>query len=642
MESPTLTRMSDAIMHRGPDDSGMFVSPDRRIGFGFRRLSIVDLSSAGHQPMQTQDGSVTIVFNGEIYNHAVLRKTLEQRGYTYRSRSDTETILYCYQEYGLDFVHKLLGMFAIAIWDGNRQRLVLARDRIGVKPLYYHDRNGSFVFGSEIKAILQHPAVEKEWNEEALEYYLTLLVTPAPITMFKNIRKLEPGHRIVVTKDGKVAEEQYWHPLGGVNQPSIDLVGTPTTSSPLAEAGEQHTEDETIDTVRKLLRQSIKDRMMSDVPFGVFLSGGIDSSTNVALMADLMNRPVDTFTVGFRDLEKYNELEHARSIAKQFRTNHHEIIIDHKDAFDFLPRLVWHQDEPLADPVSIPLHFVSKLARENGTIVVQVGEGSDELFAGYASMKRDLSFYNNAWKWFGLLPRVVKKSAYLLGSPALRAQGAYLISDYMRRGAEGDELFWGGAVNFTEEHKRLLLTSRRGITAIGEMVHGWHREARSWLGSDDYLASMIYLEFRHRLPELLLMRVDKVSMASSIEARVPFLDHRLVEYGMRIPGDRKINNDRTKHILKQAVEGLIPDPIINRPKQGFAAPVDEWMRGAWYPFVKDLFTNSPLSRSGILNRPFALEILESHRRGKVRSGQLVWNLTNLLLWHERWFGSSAS
>ena len=633
-----LIRMSDTIKHRGPDDSGSFVSPDHRVGFGFRRLSIVDLSPAGHQPMFSPDKSVSIVFNGEIYNHRVLRKELEAKGYTYRSRSDTETILYAYQEYGLNFVHKLLGMFALALWDERKKILVLVRDRIGIKPLYYTVTGGQFIFGSEIKAILQHPSVPRELDPRAMDAYLTFLISPAPSTMFKNIRKLEPGHLMVVGQDGILRNEQYWDPVPIGEQPSIDIDGTPIPHSTLVENAAGMTEESCISTIRSLLRQSIKDRMMSDVPFGVFLSGGIDSSTNVALMAELMDRPVDTFSVGIRDLEKYNELGYARQIASQFKTNHHEVIIDHKMAFDFLPKLIYHQDEPLADPVCIPLYFVSKLARDNGTIVVQVGEGSDEQFAGYQSMLRELRFYNTAWKAYRALPGFAKSFIYGAAALFLERKQEYLALDYIRKGLKGEELFWGGAINFTETHKRLLLDGQRKTDQqfLHALAKSWHDELLRRDPGADYLKRMIYLEFKNRLPELLLMRVDKVSMATSIEARVPFLDHRLVEYSMTIPEEFKIKNGEPKYILKKAVEGIVPNNIIYRKKQGFAAPVSEWLRNEWSCYAENAILESALVKQGILQYGFIKQMIESHRQRKIDAGQNIWNLLNLVLWHKYW------
>jgi asparagine synthase (glutamine-hydrolysing) len=633
-----LIRMSDSIKHRGPDDSGTFVSPDHRVGFGFRRLSIVDLSPAGHQPMSTLDKSVSIIFNGEIYNHLVIRKELEAKGYKYRSRSDTETILYAYQEYGLNFIHKLLGMFALALWDEKKRMLVVARDRIGIKPLYYTIADGQFIFGSEIKAILQHPSVSRELDPQAMDAYLTFLISPAPLTLFKNIRKLEPGHFMVVGQDGIQRDEQYWDPVPFGEQPSIDIDGTPIPHSTLIQNAAGMTEESCISTIRSLLKQSIKDRMMSDVPFGVFLSGGIDSSTNVALMAELMDRPVDTFSVGVKDLEKYNELGYARQIAKQFKTNHHEVMIDQKMAFDFLPKLIYHQDEPLADPVCIPLYFVSKLARDNGTIVVQVGEGSDEQFAGYPSMLRDLRLYNTAWKAYRALPGFAKSFIYGAAGLFLEHKQEYLALDYIRKALKGEELFCGGAINFTETHKRLLLDGQRKTDQqfIQKLAKGWHDELLRRDPGADYLKRMIYLEFKNRLPELLLMRVDKVSMATSVEARVPFLDHRLVEYSMTIPQEFKIKNGEPKYILKKAVEGIIPNNIIYRKKQGFAAPVNEWLRNEWSSYAENTIRESTLVKQGILQYGFIKLMIESHRGRKIDAGQNIWNLLNLVLWHKYW------
>jgi len=633
-----LGKMTDILLHRGPDDRGWYRSRNKTVGLGNRRLAIVDLSPAGHQPMSNADGSVWITYNGEIYNHLQIRRSLEEKGYSYRSRTDTETILHAYEEYGINCVHKLLGMFAFAIWDEEQQSLFLARDRIGIKPLYYTFVKGSFIFSSEIKAILEHPAVERDVNEEGLYHYLTFLITPAPMTMFKGINKLEAGHYLIVDKNGNVTNEQYWDcvELTG-EQPTIDANGVPVSRQSAADT-QQLTEDSCIQTLRALLKESIKDRMMSDVPFGVFLSGGMDSSTNVALMAELMDRPVDTFSVGFRDLEKYNELGYARQIAKLFKTNHHEIIIDYKDALDFIPKLIYHQDEPLADPVCIPLYFVSKLARDNGTIVIQVGEGSDEQFAGYNWMLRELRFYNSVWKYYTALPQFAKKGFYKVAAPLFEKQHWYLPLEYVRKASFGDELFWGGAINFTETHKQHLLNGwfrDKGLNS--HLIAKKYHDMLLVKDPDvDYLKRMIYLEFKNRLPELLLMRVDKVSMATSVEARVPFLDHRIVEFSMRIPLQLKIKNGTTKYVLKKAVEGIIPNEIIYRKKQGFATPVNEWLRNQLANYAYDKLFNSEIRKRGYFNYDFIKRLYDNHKEGKRNEGQNLWNLMNLNLWYDYW------
>ena len=618
-----LKRMTSVIAHRGPDDEGIYISPDRMLGFGFRRLAIIDLSPAGHQPMSTPDGSLWIVFNGEIYNHLELRKTLEAKGYRYRSKTDTETILYAYQEYGLDCIEKFYGMFAIAIWDSRKKELVLIRDRIGVKPLYYTFSNGALLFGSEIKSILEHPSLSRTLNTQALYDYLTFYATPPNETMFKGIYKLEAGHYAVINRNGEMRKTEWWD----LNHRTEHFPKEKFLSEAFC-----------VENLRRLLRDSIKLRMMSDVPFGVMLSGGIDSSLNVALMSELMMRPVETFSVGFKDLEKYNELGYARQIATEFKTNHHEILLTEQDAIDFLPEMVWHQDEPNADPVCVPLYFVSKLCRKSGTIVAQVGEGSDEEFSGYTQYLRELWFQ----KYYdSLLPESLKALFYQV---LRRVQPLSLLSDYARRSLYQEPTFYSGAVSFTEEQKAELCTT--------PFLHDSHSSARISKAyfkrfeslstpseSADVLRKMIYAEFKNRLPELLLMRVDKMSMAVSIEARVPFLDHRLVEFAIQIPESLKLKHGIPKYILKKAAEGIIPNNIIYRRKQGFAAPAIEWLRnGKLSPIAEDLVLSSGLIKENLFRKKFIKRLFEEHRSGKANRGQQLWSLLVVSLWYDRFFG----
>src|SRR6266567_302031 len=394
-----IVSMRDVMTHRGPDDSGDLIFDDARGGFGFRRLSIIDLSPAGHQPMHGCTDRVWLVFNGEIYNHAKLRAGLEERGHVYASRTDSETILHLYEERGLDFVHEIEGDYAIAIWDADREQLVLARDRAGVKPLYFSHQNGRFIFASEIKAILQHPSVTPEMNEEALYHYLTFVTTPAPQTLFKNIGKLPAGHMLTIDRCGEVRITTYW-----------DALPSSIASEPLSDADHEK-------KILSLLRDSIKKRMMADVPFGVFLSGGVDSSANVALMSELMSQPVRTFTVGFHDCAELNELESARAISQRFGTDHHEVMIGREEMQKFLPELIFHQDEPIADPVCVPLYYVSKLARDTGTIVVQVGEGSDEIFGGYDWFRTYLQIEERFWRHAERFPVPARHAATVLAKP---------------------------------------------------------------------------------------------------------------------------------------------------------------------------------------------------------------------------------
>ncbi|SRR5579883_443075 len=610
-----LVRMSDAMVHRGPDDSGYHISKSGVCGLTFRRLSIIDLSPAGHQPMSTPDGRYTLVFNGEIYNHRLIRSELEAKGYRYRSHSDTETILYAYQEWGEACLEKFFGMFAIAIWDEEKQELFCARDRIGIKPFYYATPNGRFLWASEIKVLLQHPALKACLNENALPHYLSLMMPPAPETMFEGIYKLEAGHSLRIDSNGKIHKREWW---------SLLNAGAPL---------DRITEEEAIAEIRRLLRQSILDRMMSDVPFGVFLSGGIDSSLNVALMAELMDRPVQTFSVGFKELEKYNEMQYARSIAERYKTDHHEILIDSRDAEGVISSLAYHEDEPNGDPVCIPLYFVSKLARESGTIVVQVGEGSDEEFAGYPWLVRDIKLYDRLWRPLGKVsPKIMRRAAFLATSPLVKNP---LIREYMRRFSRGEELFWGGALAFTEEHKRRMLKNYGSEMSSTAFARQWHKEVRTAYPRSQYTRRMMYLEFKQRLPELLLMRVDKVSMATSIEARVPFLDHRIVEFAFRLPRQIKLGpNYVPKYILKKAAEGILPNEHIYRKKMGFAAPVNEWLRTDLKLFLDDHLFQSDLIKSR-MDEQYVRRLFLEHTTGVRNNGQLLWTLLNLTLWEEQ-------
>src|SRR5262245_52047642 len=364
--------MRETLIHRGPDDAGIYLSPDRRVGLAHRRLSIIDLSPAGRQPMSNEDGTVWITFNGEIYNHLPLRKELEAKGHLYQSRTDTETILHLYEEEGAECVRRIEGDFAFAIWDSRRRELLLARDRLGVKPLYFAVLPGAFLFGSEIKAILAHPRMTRRVDRAALYHYLTFVAAPAPRTLFQGVHKLPPATRLTVEAEGQIRTETYWDPLA-------------VPADPVAVEGDA---EACAARIRDLLGSAIEARMMSDVPFGVFLSGGLDSSANVALMSRLMDRPVRTFSVGFKDHPSYNEFEYARQVARLFKTEHHEVEIGWSDLLEAMPGVVFHQDEPIADWVCVPLHFVSALARSTGTTVIQVGEGSDEQFFGYEGYRR--------------------------------------------------------------------------------------------------------------------------------------------------------------------------------------------------------------------------------------------------------------
>jgi asparagine synthase (glutamine-hydrolysing) len=621
----TVVAMRDTMVHRGPDDAGAeaWSDPAGGVALAHRRLSIVDLSAAGHNPMPNETGDVWITFNGEIYNHRALREELEAKGHRYRSHTDTETILHLYEEEGPRCVERLQGMFAIAIWDVPKRELFLARDRLGVKPLYYARPSGGFLFGSEIKALLAHPAVSADLDEEAFHHYLTFICTPAPLTMFRGISKLAPGERMIVRSDGSVSSDIFWSPMSD------------TVAAQVAEMSEAEMEERLLD----LLRASIGKRMMADVPFGVFLSGGVDSSTNVALMSELMSDPVRTFSVAFKDYEQYNELQYAREIAQQFHTDHHEVVIDWNDLESFLPEMIYHQDEPIADWVCVPLHYVAKLARQSGTIVCQVGEGSDELFHGYDGYISAARFRRRFWEPFQRLPGPLRDGTGRAVTGLARRMGRGEVHALqVAEAAAGRLPFWGGAICYQGVIKdRVLARNGSAVPDSYEIVRRFWDAAERERPGADLLQKMTYLELKQRLAELLLMRVDKMTMATSVEARVPFLDHDLVEFAMALPPEMKVRDGVGKYLLKKAVAGtLLPEHIVYRKKQGFGAPVSEWFQGELGQRAQRQIRGSALAERGLLDYDEVDRMWEAHRRGPVNWAFHLWNLYNVSAWYDYW------
>ncbi len=616
-----LKKMSDIIIHRGPDSDGQWISEDHKCGFSFRRLAIIDLSPLGNQPMFSHDERYTIVFNGEIYNHQIIREELISLGYNYRSGTDTETILNGYAEWGADLLQKLVGMWAIAIWDNEKKELFFARDRIGIKPFYYHFQSGRFVFGSEIKSIFQHHAIKKELNFEEIPIYLNYVMSGSE-SLFSGIKKLPPGSYGILKQNGDLKINKYWSPIAQTKNYTT--------------LNDKEIQDEVI----RLLRVAVKDRMMSDVPFGVFLSGGIDSSLNVALMAELMDRPIDTFTVGFKELEKYNELGYAKQISDLFKTNHKEILIDEKDCFDALHKINFHTDEPNGDPVCMPLYFLSKLTKDSGTTVIQVGEGSDEQFVGYKWMRREWEFYNSYWKMYDNMPSLFKKSFYSIAKSPFKFLNRYAELEYLRRSSYDEELYWSGLPRISATHLEDFILDHSKIDELGasKFAKKMYEDLNKVNEKADYLQKMIHLELTHRLAEILLMRVDKITMAHSLEARVPFLDHRFVEFTMSIPPEKRVPpKSETKHILKKAVEGILPNNIIYRKKQGFAAPVAEWFRNDWYKFAEDSLLNSKFAKLELFNKDYMKNLLTIHKSGKKNYSPEIYQLLMLNLWYDKNF-----
>jgi asparagine synthase (glutamine-hydrolysing) len=656
VEESTLTQMRDTMIHRGPDGGSNWISQDGRVGLAHRRLSIIDLSTSATQPMPNEDETVWVSFNGEIYNHLRLRDELKSAGHQFRTdHSDTEVIVHGYEQWGLDgMLERIEGDYAISLWDTKTEKLFLIRDRVGVKPLYFSLQDGMLLFGSEIKAIVAHPSVKRDVDPMAMYHYLSFLTTPAPMTMFKGIFKLPAGHYLEIDKNGNFKSSRYWDAVPGSGINSSDTVG-------LSDAA---LESFYVDGIRTRLEQSVEKRMMSDVPFGVFLSGGVDSSTNVALMSRLMDRPVDSFTVGFKDFHHLNELEYAQQIATQFKTNHHEILIDEKDMIGYLDKLIHHQDEPIADWVCIPLYFVSKLARDNGVTVIQVGEGADEQFAGYASYMGYLDLYHKYWQPFrNHLPKSAQHIVAGAAKMAARLKpGLEVYADIIDRAARDREHFWTGAMVFWNITKRQLLNSGADwkCTVPQELIEsGLFQE--SYLEKDtfnvissflkpfdaahpgsDALTRMIYNEFKLRLPELLLMRVDKITMSESLEARVPFLDHKLIEFSMDIPEKWKTKNGVAKYLLKKAVEGIIPDNIIYRKKMGFGAPMADWLRGQFGHQVEQAVLSSKLLQRGFFNVDYIRTMFIDHRNKRRDTSLYIWTLFNLTSWYDYWIDGRTS
>jgi len=606
-----LLDMNQTMFHRGPDGGGAWLEERNRAGLGHRRLSIVDLSAAAFQPMSNEDGSVWISFNGEIYNHAEIRRELETSGgHVWKtSHSDTEMIIHAYEQWGIGCLERFRGMFAIALWDGREGKMYLIRDRIGIKPVYYTVHNETLTFASEIKAILKVVDRKPAINEKALYDFLSFLTTPAEDTLFTDIHKLRPGTWLCVDH-GKITQHQYWD-VWDHTRPEIYKAS----------------EDEIKEALLSELRTAVKLRKEADVPVGVFLSGGIDSSTNVALFSEGEKGNVKTFTIGYdRDYVSYqNETEYARMMAEYSGAEYHERLLTQEDLFAILPEMVRLQDEPIADPVCVPVYYVSKLARDNGVIVSQVGEGSDELFWGYEKWKDYLRLAQLNSLPFTLL---LKKAGLLALQHIGKSRGYYY--ERLRRGILRQPLFWSGADSFYETEKRMMLSTHMvkrfsGYTSFEALRPTWERfNANAWEKS--HLNWMTYTELRHRLPELLLMRVDKMSMGVSLECRVPFLDHKFVELAMSIPEKIKTKNYVSKYILKQTVRGLIPDELIDRKKQGFGVPVYDWFSGRLGGEMRREVLNFS-NQTGFFDTAYIKTMFDNPH-----NGYRMWFLFNLALW----------
>lgn len=597
--------MCRVIAHRGPDDQGVLVRG--RVALGMRRLSIIDLEG-GRQPMTNEDGSVTVVFNGEIYNYRDLQRELEARGHRFQTNSDTETIAHAYEEYGARCVEHLRGMFAFAIWDERRRTLFVARDRVGKKPLYYTQTpQGTFVFGSELKSLLQHPQVGREIDSEALDAYFTFGYVPDPLTIFRGVSKLPPGHHLTLAGD-KLTVERYW-----------DF----SYDSP---APESTREEDYLEELRALLSESVRMRLVSDVPLGAFLSGGVDSSTIVGLMARHMSQPVKTFSIGFNE-DSFNELKYARVAAKHFETDHHEFIVT-PEICDVVDELAWHFDEPFADSSAIPTYVVSKLAREHVTVVLS-GDGGDELFAGYTRYVTD-----QRRSGFARLPRVVREQ---LMQPLSRRlpHGAWGRNYLSNVALEPLERYLDSVSVFTSLGKHSLYTRdfRESLGRTDRTLESFEAHAAR-VGTNEPLDALLYIDSKTYLPGDILTKVDRMTMAASLEARAPLLDHKLIEFVTRIPARLKMRGAETKRVLKRAVEDFVPPEILDRPKQGFGVPIQQWINHQLRGRIRETLTSQRARERGYAEPAYVAVLLDEHERNRRDHSTQLWALFMLELWHQ--------
>jgi asparagine synthase (glutamine-hydrolysing) len=610
LEVGVLERMRDVIRHRGPDDAGLFI--DGNVGLGHRRLSIVDVA-AGHQPMTNEDGTLRITFNGEIYNHAELRPALEARGHVYGTHCDTETILHLYEEAGARCVEQLRGMFAFAIWDGRRRELFIARDRLGVKPLYYvQTADGSLYFASEIKALLAARAVAPELNYEALPDYLANHATSEAETLFRGIKRLLPGHTLL-WRDGAVEIRRYWD----ISFQSDD-----------GAAG--RSDDDYIAEWTELFRTSVRLRLMADVPLGMFLSGGIDSSAIAAVMSGMVSEPIKTFSVAFAEREA-NELEYARLVAEAYKTDHHEIVVSPEDFFNALPRLVWHEDEPLAHPSSVALYFVSQLAAQHVKVVL-TGEGSDELLAGYGRYRKTV--YNLALgaRYHAWMPAALRRAVCrsVESLPVAQARQK-LMRTFLCIPPEIESLYFDNFAVFPRALQRGLLTPETQARAGALDPYAGVRDYLGQTDADTLLNRLLYADMKTYLHEL-LMKQDQMSMAASIESRVPFLDHKLVEFTARLPERMKLRGWTTKYILRRSMQNVLPAAILQRRKMGFPVPVGSWFRGAFRSIVDEYVLSERTLARGLFRPDFVRRLVAEHQAGVGNHTERLWALVNFELW----------
>ncbi len=610
-----ILKMNNRIRHRGPDDSGTW-NDERQIFFGHLRLSIIDLSPSGHQPMMTRNGNV-IVFNGEIYNYKEIKERFF-KDHQFNSSSDTEVLLLLYEKFGEECLQYLDGMFAFALWDVQKQELFLARDRAGKKPLYYTIQNGVFAFSSEIKALFELPWIKKQLDEAALYHFLTYSYLPPPLTMFKDIFKFHPAHKMTVNKNGIKNYSAYWE----------------VSYSDFSHASE----DELQKLVYDGLQKAVDYRMVSDVPVGAFLSGGVDSSAIVAMMSRNAGYPVKTYSIGFKDQPDFDELKFAELIAKQFKTDHYEKIVSKEDIINFLPNVVDTFDEPLADATCVPIHFISQRARENGTIVVLTGDGSDELFGGYRNW---LPYLRNYPKYHSYLklPKPLRK---MVSAVYDKIDSTSPVNELLFRAANDQEFFWGGANSFKESTKRKflsdsysnLLGSKNSYEVIQEYKSLFEKAKH---GRNDFsdIDWMCYIGYKFIIPNFYMYRMDHLGMANSIEIRTPFLDHHFTNLALSIPEKFKVKNGEPKYILKKSLEKLLSPEILYRKKRGFNVPLKEWAGDIMIDYVEKNL-KSFCDRNELFNEAALRQHVQRLKSGDANTTNQLWTVYFLMSWFDKW------
>ncbi|MGB6130417.1 MAG: asparagine synthase (glutamine-hydrolyzing) [Acidobacteriaceae bacterium] len=605
--APLIRSMADAIRHRGPDDEGFYVSG--QIGLGFRRLSIIDLSG-GHQPLSNEDGTVWIVFNGEIYNYQDLRVELLQKGHTFRTQSDTEVIVHLYEEYGRDCVQRLRGMFAFAIWDERERTLFLARDRVGIKPLYYHVHRDFIAFGSEMKAILADAAVPREVAPELIDRFLTYYYMPGNETLLKNLFKLEPGHTLTA-QNGTFEVRQYW-----------DL-SFPDSHS-------RQSEGDLEEQLIALLDETVQLHMISDVPVGFLLSGGLDSTAMLSFAAQKTDKPISTFTIGFSGEGVVDERPYARLAAERFGARHHELSISPGDFAEFLPGYVWHMEEPVCEPPAIALYYISRLARQHVTVLIS-GEGGDEAFAGYENYRNNF-WFERIKAALGPLRRPVGAGMEFLGNAAQ----SRVLTKYGPRMAVPFEQYYQGRTSsgfeFFSQQKASLYSEEMARQVDPELSVAVTRRLIAQAPQSGILNKMLYVDTKSWLPDDLLIKADKMTMANSLELRVPLLDHKVLEFAAGLPRNQKVRGWTMKYMLKKALRGRVPEEIVARRKVGFPVPYRAWLRNGLRDWVGEILLDRSTLDRGYFQKRTIEKLLERNAVGAEYSKE-VFSLVVLELWH---------